>query len=188
MESLGKGMRFGLAAAKYGRGMNEKRARKYRSLGKLPHGVRVEHFWRTRKDPFNDVWPGVEEKMKINPGLEAKTLFEDLQRQYPGRFDDGQLRTLQRRGQGLACTAGAPSEVFFPQVHKLGELRYEQRSPMVISHLPFCKWERIFKDSMTTAVAIDRLVHHSIILELILLSYRLERSTVHKKFRKRVES
>lgn len=47
---------------------------------------------------------------------------------------------------------------------------------MLSSNLPFSKWEQIFKDPMTTAAAIDRLVHHSIILELNLTSYRLEAS------------
>jgi len=54
--------------------------------------------------------------------------------------------------------------------------RYERGSLMITSNLPFSKWERIFKDPMTTAAAIDRLVHHSIILELNLPSYRLEQS------------
>lgn len=54
--------------------------------------------------------------------------------------------------------------------------RYERRSVMISSNLPFSKWERIFKDPMTTAAAIDRLVHHSIILELNIPSYRLEES------------
>ena len=54
--------------------------------------------------------------------------------------------------------------------------RYERGSLMITSNLPFSKWERIFKDPMTAAAAIDRLVHHSIILELNLLSYRLEQS------------
>jgi DNA replication protein DnaC len=54
--------------------------------------------------------------------------------------------------------------------------RYERGSMMITSNLPFSKWERIFKDPMTTAAAIDRLVHHSIILELNLPSYRLEHS------------
>ena len=47
---------------------------------------------------------------------------------------------------------------------------------MITSNLPFSKWEQIFKDPMTTAAAIDRLVHHSVILELNLSSYRLEQS------------
>jgi DNA replication protein DnaC len=58
--------------------------------------------------------------------------------------------------------------------------RYERGSVMITSNLPFSKWERIFKDPMTTAAAIDRLVHHSIILELNLVSYRLEHATANK--------
>ncbi len=54
--------------------------------------------------------------------------------------------------------------------------RYERGSVMLTSNLPFSKWERIFKNPMTTAAAIDRLVHHSVILELNLPSYRLEAS------------
>jgi len=54
--------------------------------------------------------------------------------------------------------------------------RYERGSLIITSNLPFSKWERIFKDPMTAAAAIDRLVHHSIILELNLPSYRLEHS------------
>jgi len=50
------------------------------------------------------------------------------------------------------------------------------------SNLPFSQWERIFKDPMTTAAAIDRLVHHSIILELNLTSYRLEQSQKGRNF------
>jgi len=58
--------------------------------------------------------------------------------------------------------------------------RYERRSVMLTSNLPFSQWERIFKDPMTTAAAIDRLVHHSVILELNLNSYRLEESKKRK--------
>lgn len=54
--------------------------------------------------------------------------------------------------------------------------RYEQGSLMITSNLPFSKWEQIFKDPMTTAAAIDRLVHHSIILELNVESYRMEQA------------
>ena len=52
--------------------------------------------------------------------------------------------------------------------------RYERGSVMLTSNLPFSKWESIFKDPLTTAAAIDRLVHHSVILEVNLPSYRLE--------------
>jgi len=54
--------------------------------------------------------------------------------------------------------------------------RYERGSVMITSNLPFSKWESIFKDPMTTAAAIDRLVHHSVILELNVPSYRLEQA------------
>jgi DNA replication protein DnaC len=62
--------------------------------------------------------------------------------------------------------------------------RYERTSVMITSNLPFSKWELIFKDPMTTAAAIDRLVHHSIILELNLSSYRLEQSQNKQKLNK----
>jgi len=51
--------------------------------------------------------------------------------------------------------------------------RYENGSVMITSNLPFSKWETIFKDKMVTAAAIDRLVHHSVILEMNLKSYRM---------------
>jgi len=52
--------------------------------------------------------------------------------------------------------------------------RYERGSVLVTSNLPFSKWEQIFKDPMTTAAAIDRLVHHSVIVEVNVPSYRAE--------------
>jgi DNA replication protein DnaC len=58
--------------------------------------------------------------------------------------------------------------------------RYERASTMITSNLAFSSWEKIFKDPMTTAAAIDRLVHHSMILELNLGSYRLEQAKKEK--------
>ncbi len=53
--------------------------------------------------------------------------------------------------------------------------RYERGSVLVSSNLPFSKWEQIFKDAMTTAAAIDRMIHHSVIIELNQVrSYRLD--------------
>jgi DNA replication protein DnaC len=52
--------------------------------------------------------------------------------------------------------------------------RYERRSVMITSNLVFSEWDKIFKDPMTTAAAIDRVVHHSVILELIGPSFRAE--------------
>jgi len=58
--------------------------------------------------------------------------------------------------------------------------RYERGSVMITSNLPFSKWEQIFKDPMVTAAAIDRLVHHSVILELNIESYRMEAAKKNK--------
>lgn len=55
------------------------------------------HYWRTRKDPFEEVWPDVLQWLQKEPENTAKELFQRLQGYYPGRFPDGQLRTLQRR-------------------------------------------------------------------------------------------
>ena len=62
--------------------------------------------------------------------------------------------------------------------------RYEKKSVLLTSNLPFSQWEKIFKDPMTTAAAIDRLIHHCVVLELNLLSYRLEQSKKTKNERK----
>ena len=59
--------------------------------------------------------------------------------------------------------------------------RYERGSLMITSNLPFSKWEHIFKDPMTTAAAIDRLVHHSVIFELNIDSYRMEQAKRKKE-------
>ena len=62
--------------------------------------------------------------------------------------------------------------------------RYETGSVMITSNLPFSKWERIFKDPMMTAAAVDRIVHHSVILELNIESYRIN-SAKKRKFKKK---
>src|SRR5438477_4618007 len=91
----GQGIAKEVAAARVG--MDAKSARKYRRLGKLPSEVTsMDRNWRTRPDIFLEVWPQLEAKLQLHPKLEAKTLFADLQRRFPGRFANGQLRTLQR--------------------------------------------------------------------------------------------
>ena len=59
--------------------------------------------------------------------------------------------------------------------------RYERGSVLLTSNLPFSKWEQIFRDPMTTAAAIDRLVHHSVIVEMNLPSYRAEQAKKSKE-------
>jgi len=60
--------------------------------------------------------------LDINSGLEAKTIFTYLQEKYNSKFQDGQLRTLQRKIKIWRALEGPPKEVFFPQVHRPGEL------------------------------------------------------------------
>jgi hypothetical protein len=149
MESLGKGKSLAASAAKAD--MDEKTARKYRALGKLPSEIKVDYTWRTREDPFAEVWKEVKEKLEINPGLEAKTLFEDLQRRYPGRFADGQLRTLQRRVKIWRALEGPAKEVFFPQIHYPGEL---------------CESDFTYMNSLGVTIAgqpFDHLVYHFVL-------------------------
>jgi len=120
MKLVQKGKTKATAADKAG--MDEKTARKYLRLGKLPSEIEVEHTWRTREDSFAEVWEELKAKLEINPGLESKTLFEYLQRCFPGKFSDGQLRTLQRKVKVWRALEGPPKEVFFEQKHSPGEL------------------------------------------------------------------
>lgn len=101
--------------------MDRKTARKYRDAGKIPSELKKERRWRTREDPFEEDWPRVRAMLEEAPELEAKTLFEFLLREEPGRYEPGQLRTLQRRVRAWRATSGPPKEVFFPQEHRLGE-------------------------------------------------------------------
>jgi hypothetical protein len=117
---LGDGQPLYLAALKVG--MDAKTARKYRHAERLPSESFNPRTWRTREDPFQDVWPELRDQLVRAPGLQAKLLFEDLQLRFPGRFPDGQLRTLQRKIKAWRATEGPPKEVFFDQVHSPGEL------------------------------------------------------------------
>lgn len=109
-----------IAAAKAG--MDPTTARRYLGLERLPSELKQERQWRTREDPFGEVWGAIEGQIQESPGLEAKTLFEWLQREYPGRFSDGQIRTLQRRIKLWRVTEGPAQEVYFGQRHVPGRL------------------------------------------------------------------
>jgi len=111
-----------MASAASKAGMDEKTARKYVRSGKLPSQFKKERTWRTRKDPFEEVWDELLDLLQVNPGLLGTTLFEHLQRTYPGRFPDNQLRTLQQRIKRWRALEGPPKEVYFPQVHHPGRL------------------------------------------------------------------
>lgn len=71
----------------------EQGKRKYRRTKK----PKVLHDWRSRKDPFEEVWAEICTWLEEHPERTAKSLFIKLQECYPGQYKDGQLRTLQRR-------------------------------------------------------------------------------------------
>ena len=120
MEEFSKHGKLGLAAARAG--VDPKTARKYRDEGKLPSEMKAPRTWRTREDPFDEVWPVIVSKLDDAPEFEAKTLFEWLLTTAPeGTYEPGQLRTLQRRGRDWRATEGPDKEVFFAQLHKPGD-------------------------------------------------------------------
>jgi len=65
--------------------------------------------------------------------------------------------------------------------------RYERGSVVITSNLPFSKWNNVFKDPMMTAAAVDRIVHHSVILELNIESYRINAAKKQKMDQKELE-
>src|SRR3974377_1182333 len=109
-----------IAASKAG--MDPKTARRYLKANRLPSELERERHWRTRGDPFSEVWDQVRQQIEETPGLEAKTLFEWLQREYPGRFSDGEIRPRQRRIKIGRATEGPGQEVYFGQKHEPGKL------------------------------------------------------------------
>lgn len=114
-----KGKRQDQAAARSG--MSVRTLRKYERTGELPSQLRKPHVWRTRSDPFDQDWSWIVCELERDAALQAKTLFGILQEQSPGRYEPGQLRTLQRRISAWRCQQGPEREVMFEQVHEPGE-------------------------------------------------------------------
>ena len=91
---------------------------------------------------------------------------------------------MSEAAEAIVCAhCGAELDVLFTLLAE----RYERGSVLLTSNLPFSQWEGIFKDPMTTAAAIDRLVHHSVIVELNLPSYRMEQARGSKAGRQALE-
>ena len=109
-------------AAATGAGMSVRSARQWRT-GPYPSQAHQRHSWRTRPDPFGQVFESevapllaVDEKRV----LEARTILGELDRRHPGAFSAGQLRTLQRRIREWRALHGPEKEVYFPQEHPPG--------------------------------------------------------------------
>lgn len=119
MECHARTGKLGVAAMQSG--MDRKTAAKYLEGGKLPSDLKKPRTWRTREDPFEDVWPRVLAMLNDAPELEAKALFEHLLAASPDEFEPGQVRTFQRRVQVWRAAAGPEKEIFFAQAHVPGE-------------------------------------------------------------------
>jgi len=148
-----------LAVAAWRTGMDEKTARKYRDSQKLPSELVKPRTWRTRADPFEEVWPEVLARLEAEPKLRAFALFGWLQEKYEGHFPDSQRRTFERRVRAWRATRGPNREVIFPQVHAPGDLAASDFTNMnslriTIARQPFdhllyhftltyCNWESV---------------------------------------------
>jgi hypothetical protein len=119
MEEIAKHGKVGLASAKSGMGRNT--GAKYLRIGKLPSQARQPHTWKTRADPFAEDWEDMKERLREAPELESKALFEDLLAREPQTYDEGQVRTFQRRVKQWRVQEGPPKEVFLSQQHRPGE-------------------------------------------------------------------
>lgn len=101
-------------------GMCRQTAAKYIRAGCLPSELARPHTWRTRSDPFAEVQTELVGMLQTAPNLPATAALAHLQGLHPGRFADGQLRTLQRQFRQRRARTKA-KEVFFAQEHAPGE-------------------------------------------------------------------
>ncbi len=151
--------------------MSETTARRYRN-GAPAKGKRARRTYRTRRDPFELVWPEVEKMLEAAPGLEAKTIFERLLERPEASFTEGQLRTLQRKIRRWRAQHGPQKEVMFPQEPRPGEYGQSDFTSMndlgitidgegfdhLLYHfvLPYSRWETgmiCFSESYESLIA-----------------------------------
>lgn len=120
MEKYGKSGDVGIAAAQSG--MHRQTAAKYLEVKKLPSELKKPRTWRTRPDDFADDWPVLEKMLRDAPELEGKALFDWLcESDETGDYEEGQLRTFQRKLKRWRALYGEDKEVFFAQEHRAGE-------------------------------------------------------------------
>lgn len=100
---------------------SRKTVAKYERLGQLPSELKRARTYRTRADPFSEDWPAVEQMLQSAPELEAKTLFEWLCERRPGKYQESQLRTLQRRVSDWRAL-NQDQVAILEQVHRPGEV------------------------------------------------------------------
>jgi hypothetical protein len=135
---------------------SRKTVRKYEKLGKNPSELKRDRTYRTRTDPFEEDWDELEKMLKDAPELEAKTLFDWLSECNPGQYQEGQLRTLQRRVSNWRVL-NEKKVLTLDQVHQPGEVLQSDGTsmndlgitiqgvlfPHILIHsvLPYSNWE-----------------------------------------------
>ena len=135
---------------------SRKTVRKYEQLGKMPSGLKKARVHRTRSDPFEEDWAEAEAQLDKAPELEGKMLFEWLCEQHTGKYQEGQLRTFQRRVSAWRALNGSkilsleqvrrPGEMMQTDgtwMTKLGITIKGQEFPHLLIHsvLPYSNWE-----------------------------------------------
>ncbi len=100
---------------------SRKTVAKYERLEQLPSERQQPRQYRTRSNPFEDDWPTVEKMLEDAPALEAKALFEWICERHPGRYQAGQLRTLQRHVSTWRALHQKQTAIL-EQVHRPGEV------------------------------------------------------------------
>jgi hypothetical protein len=100
---------------------SRKTVAKYEQAGKLPSELKKPRAYRTRKDPFEEDWPELEQMLMNAPELEARALFDWLCQQKTGKYQEGQLRTFQRRVSEWRALNQEQLAVL-EQVHRPGEV------------------------------------------------------------------
>jgi len=100
---------------------SRKTVAKYEQLGELPSTLKQPRKYRTRLDPFEEDWSEVERLLERAPELEAKSIFEWLSEKYPGKYQEGQVRTLQRRVADWRAL-NQTQEAILEQGHRPGEV------------------------------------------------------------------
>ena len=109
-----------IAAARMG--ISVRSARRIENAETLP-SQRGARNWRTRADPLAAVWETeLVPLLEAEPGLQGRTLLEELQRRHDERFGDGILRTLQRRVRAWRAEHGNEKEIYFAQANPPGRL------------------------------------------------------------------
>jgi len=135
---------------------SRKTVSKYEQMGMMPSELKKARTYRTRSDPYEDEWNELEEMLKEAPELEAKTLFDWLNERSSGKYQEGQLRTLQRRVSNWRAVH-EQKLLTLEQMHQPGEVLQTDGTSMndlgitiqgvpfahllIHSVLPYSNWE-----------------------------------------------